>query len=262
MVALKLAYNTFCGVRGYFRYFSSLKYQGNQYECPFCGGQFSALLPHGLDIPVFTEKKVVGGGYRLNAKCPRCYSKDRERLIYLYLKKYHSHLFSEQIKLLHFAPERNLAQYLKSCSNIEYLSADLFSLLADVKMDITDIKSPDNTYDVIICNHVLEHIPDDQRAMGELFRVLKPGGLAILQVPLAYALEETFEDLSIKDPQQREALFGKDDHVRLYGQDYYQKLATVGFQVAEFDFAANGDADDITRYALNPEEKICVCSKE
>lgn len=166
-------YSVFTSVSNGLRFIISFKYRGNKYECPFCKGHFSAFLPAGLNIPVLKEKQVVGGGYRLNSTCPRCYSIDRERLIYLFLKKEKQYVFSEGIRLLHVAPERNLGEKFKSNPNIDYISADLDSSMANIQMDITDIKQSDNTYDVIICNHVLEHIDDDSKAMTELFRVLK-----------------------------------------------------------------------------------------
>ncbi len=136
---------------------------GFNFTCPFCRGHFRKLLPAGLDVPILREKNVVGGGYRLNATCPHCYSSDRERLIYLYLKN-KTNLFYENLKILHVAPEENLQKVLMAWTNIGYLSGDLDSPLAMIKMDITKIPYKDNSFNVVICNHVLEHIPNDRHA--------------------------------------------------------------------------------------------------
>lgn len=254
-------YSVLSSIRDCIRFVSALKYIGNKYYCPFCNGRFSTFLPLGHKSPVFTEKKIVGGGYRLNARCPRCYSSDRERLIYLYLDLGKKYIFSESIKLLHVAPEKNLAIKLKSQSNIHYISADLNSPSADIKMDITDIKQRDETYDVIICNHVLEHIHDDSNAIRELFRILKKGGFAILQVPISYSIEKTFEDSSITNPDDRELVFGQKDHVRIYGNDYKLRLEAEGFSVTAHNFVENLEPKDVVKFGLLEEEKIFVCSK-
>jgi len=248
-------------MRNALQFIASLKYIGNKYKCPFCRGHFSTFLPAGLDIPVLKEKQVIGGGYRLNSKCPRCYARDRERLIYLYLKKEKRYVLSASISLLHVAPEKNLAIKLKSNPNINYISADLNSPLVDINMDITDIKQPDDTYDVIICNHVLEHINDDRKAMSELFRVLKKGGFAILQVPISYSIDKTLEDFSITSPEDREIMYGQKEHVRIYGSDYKLRLKGVGFSVIEYQFIEDMEPQSLKKFALFKDEKIFVCSK-
>ena len=244
-----------------YRYVDSLRYLGNNYECIFCKGQFSIFLPAGVDVPILKEYQVVGGGYRLNSTCPRCFSSDRERLIYLYLKEIKNSIFSKNIKLLHVAPERQLSRFLKACRNIEYISADLHSPHVDIKMDIVDIKEANETYDVIICNHVLEHIQEDTKAMSELYRVLKKGGIAILQVPISYQLIYSLEDNSITNPQERKIKFGQKDHVRIYGLDYIERLKKAGFSVIDYDYSKKINPEIVLKYALLPEERVFVCSK-
>jgi len=244
-----------------YRYTASLRYLGNKFECPFCRGKFSRFLPEGVESPVLEEKQVVGGGYRLNSKCPRCFSVERERFIYLYLKKSKPQIFSGPVKLLHVAPEENLAYKLRSCPGIDYLSVDIDSPLADMRMDITDITQDDGIYDVIICNHVLEHIPDDLKAMRELYRVLKKGGFAILQVPLSCSMAETFEDAAVTSPEDRKRVFGQKDHVRIYGRDYVSRLEKAGFTVNEIDFEKEFDSSRSPGYGLLKGENIFLCSK-
>jgi ubiquinone/menaquinone biosynthesis C-methylase UbiE len=162
--------------------------------------------------------------------------------------------------MLHVAPERHFANLFPNIPGVDYLSADLNRPMAMVKMDITDIQYPDNSFDVIYCSHVLEHIPDDHRAMSELFRVLKPGGWAILQVPQA-DLDVTYEDFSITDPAEREKHFGQYDHVRWYGRDYKDRLVRAGFQVTEDHIARELDPADAKRFGLMVSENVYLCRK-
>jgi len=217
--------------------YRKLWYFGFAHKCPFCGSHFREFLPLGLNHRVLREKQVVGGGYRLNSVCPACGSLDRERLLYLYLL-HKSDIFTRPCKLLHLAPEEQLEKVLRRCSNIDHVTADLLSPIVMARMDITRIPLPDDSFDVIICCHVLEHIIDDQRAITELYRVLKPGGWAILQVPISPVLEKTFEDYSITTPEGRGEAFGQQDHVRLYARDYEKRLARAGFRVELFSWLA------------------------
>ncbi|MDY6905434.1 MAG: methyltransferase domain-containing protein [Thermodesulfobacteriota bacterium] len=234
---------------------------GKKYECPFCNGKFATFLSAGGEFSVLSEKQIVGAGIRLHSTCPRCLSSDRERLVYLYLFKEKKYILCDTLKLLHVAPEYNLAIKLKSNSKMHYLSADLNASLADTQMDITNIQEHDETYDVIICNHVLEHIPDDLQAMSELYRVLKKGGFAILQVPISLILEKTFEDPSVSTSEERESVFGHKEHVRIYGNDYRLRLEKAGFSVTAHPLTDYLGSVDVARFGLNKKEKIFVCSK-
>ena len=229
-------------------------YRGSKYRCPFCCHSFRRFLPAGLKLNVLKEKKVIGGGYRLNAVCPYCKSGDRERLVYCFIKK--NKLLRQYMKLLHVAPEKNLQTFLEK-ESIDYFSVDLDSPIAKIKMDIRNVNFPSNYFDAIICNHVLEHIVDDKKAMEELYRVLKPGGWSILQVPYSPVLKETFEDSSIIDEKGRERVFGQSDHVRIYGKDYVNRLQSVGFQVEQKKL----DKNTTKKFALNPNETIFFCKK-
>ncbi len=233
-----------------------LRFFGRRYHCPLCASNLRKLRPYGFDFPVLTEKRVVGGGYRLQAQCPVCKSTDRERLLYLYLAR-ETDLFERPVKLLHVAPEPALSACLRATPGIDYLSADLASDSVMVKMDITAIDCPDDSFDVIICNHVLEHIPDDRRAMRELCRVMRPGGWGILQVPMSLALEQTLEDPNVTSPDERERVFGQSDHVRIYAADYVDRLESCGFAVNRYcwwqdpELAANDNP-----FGLLPDETL------
>jgi SAM-dependent methyltransferase len=235
-------------------------YIGTKYQCPFCNRTFRKLLPGGLSNPVLVEQQVVGGGCRPNAYCPRCSSSDRERNIYLYLKE-QTTIFSEDVSVLHIAPEESLQKVLSSRPNITYTSADLSSPLAMIKMDIVDIPFEDEQFDVILCNHVLEHVLNDTAALAELFRVLKPTGWAILQVPISMSLDHTFTDPSAVTPEERERVFGQSDHVRIYAQDYKDELEEAGFSVKLYKPSESLGKAAIGYYGLLLGESIYVCHK-
>ncbi len=237
-------------------------YFGFKYKCPFCHSHLRTFSPVGLEFPVLQEKKVVGGGYRANALCPFCGSYDRERLVYLYLL-HKTDIFEKPQKVLHVAPEAWLADMLRKQASVDYLTADLYSNGVMVKIDITNIPFPDNSFDSIICNHVFEHIIDDRKAMSELYRTLKAGGWAILQVPLSLALEKTYEDFSITSTPGREKAFGQGDHVRIYAKDYQDRLEHTGFKVDVFKWVTESEnfGGRRNRFGLNEEECLFLASR-
>ena len=219
-------------------------YIGNKVECTVCGSTFKKFLPYG---------RLKS---RSNALCPKCLALERHRLIWLYLKR-KTDFFTKEATMLHVAPELCFIDRFESLENLEYITADIESPLAKVKMDIHHIPFEDESIDIIFCNHVLEHVDDDIRALSEIRRVLKPGGWAILQVPFFYPLPETtYEDKSITDPKEREKAFGQDDHVRMYGKDYSNRLASVGFKVKEEKLIEELSKEEIERYALPKDEII------
>lgn len=197
------------------KFISSLRYTGLRFKCSVCGGHFRVFLPAGLTR-------------RSHARCPRCGSVERHRLIWMYLQE-RTDFYSSKLRVLHFAPEYCFQRVFKSLSNLDYISADLYDSSAMIKIDITDIKFRDNTFDCILCSHVLEHILDDNKAIRELYRVLKPNGWAIIQVPIMR--EKTFEDPTIQTTKDRLKYFGQEDHVRVYGLDYKDRLENTGFKV-------------------------------
>ena len=239
------------------------RYRGSSFQCPMCNAWLDQLLPHGHDHPVLKQLDIVGGGHRDAATCPVCLATDRERLVYLYLKLKARLFETDPVRLLHVAPEASLLHVLMRNKNIDYLSADLQAPHVMMPMDLCDIPLGDNTFDVILCNHVLEHIADDQQAMRELCRVLKPSGFAILQTPISRKLDKTYEDQSITDPEGRAREYGQWDHVRVYGADYRQRLSDAGFYVEHFDWIDDGDFafhSEMT-HGLNPDEVLHIARK-
>lgn len=222
--------------------------KGNKYTDPIDGKRFKSFLPYGYEDP------------RDNVLSPSTLSLERHRLLWLYLKS-DTNFFSAPLKVLHFAPEQAFYNRFRQLKNLKYTTTDLNSPLADIKADICDLPFNDNSYDVILCNHVLEHIPDDTKAMHELYRVLKPGGWGVLQIPQDLAREKTFEDNSITDKKERTKIFGQYDHVRIYGRDYFDKLRSAGFQVEEVDYTAQLEEDAIDTYRLARGELLPVVTK-
>lgn len=243
-----------------------LYYAGNRYSCPVCGHSFRKMLPGGFDLPVIKEKHIIGAGRRDNDICPRCQSTDRDRLIYTFLKL-KTDFFKQPYIVLHIAPEPSLYAVFRKAKNLNYHPATKYAegLYYSSKVetaDLLDLHFEEATFDWVICNHVLEHIPNDRKAMLEIFRVLKPGGKAILQVPYSPLLKETFEDEHIKSETEREKYFGQFDHVRIYGRDYPDRLSKAGFIVHQIkqdeSFAPR---QLLEKYAVNPEEIIFLCEK-
>lgn len=233
---------------------------GTKYHCPICNRSYREFYSAGFDFPVLTELDVVGGGFREGVRCPGCNSGDRERLFFLYLQN-ELKVGTKNLRILHVAPEVAVQKFLKSCKNITHESVDLDSPRADKKMDVQSLTYDSDTFDIVICNHVLEHIIDDGRAMRELHRVLKKGGTAILQVPISLKLTETFEDPSVQSEHDRERVFGQSDHVRIYAGDYKDRLEKSGFSVLVIPYAQLlGDACT-KKYALNPKENLYICTK-
>ncbi|APY12696.1 SAM-dependent methyltransferase [Seonamhaeicola sp. S2-3] len=222
--------------------------KGNNFTDPIDNKGFKSFLPYGY------------GNQRNNVLSPSTLSLERHRLLWLYLKN-ETNFFTSPKKVLHFAPEQAFYKRFKKMANLDYVTTDLNSPLADVKADICNLPFKDNEFDVILCNHVLEHIPNDTKAMEELFRVLKVGGMGIFQIPQDLSRKTTFEDNSITDKKERAKIFGQYDHVRVYGRDYFNKLRSIGFKVDEVDYTSQFSEKEIERYCLAKGEIIPVVYK-
>lgn len=223
---------------------------GNRFTDPIDGKSFRQFLPYGY------------GSQRNNVLSPSTLSLERHRLLWLYLQRETDFFTATEKKcVLHFAPEQEFYKRFKKQANIDYTTTDLLSPLADIKADICNLPFDDNTYDIIFCNHVLEHIPDDTKAMQELYRVLKPGGMGIFQIPQDLNRATTFSDDSITDPKVRAKIFGQYDHVRVYGRDYFDQLRRIGFTVVEERYTEKLTPEEVERYCLAPGEIIPVCFK-
>lgn len=223
--------------------------KGTKYTDPIDGKSYRKFLPYGY-------QKI-----RKNVLAPGTFSLERHRLFWIYLKNETDFFSATKKKVLHFAPEQAFYDQFKKIKKLNYTTTDLFSPLADVKADICNLPFKDNQFDYIFCNHVLEHIPDDNKAMSELFRVLAPNGIGIFQIPLDLSREFTFEDDSVTDPKERAKIFGQYDHVRVYGRDYFDKLREIGFNVTAIDYTKKLTKKEIDKYRLAQVELIPVCRK-
>ena len=233
-----------------FKFIAPLLYKGDKVECPVCGKKFSKFLSYGSEV-----------AHRDNVLCPNDLTLERHRLMWLYLKD-HSDFFTKQdLSVLHIAPEQCFHKKFKSQENLNYLTGDLVSPIADLHFDLHDIPLEDNRFDVIFCNHVMEHVDDAIKCMSELQRVMKPGGWGIMQVPQDFTREDTFEDASITSEEDREKHYWQKDHVRLFGKDYPSWLKKAGFEVEAFDKESNYSEELIEKYRLDKKEILYIVRK-
>ena len=223
--------------------FITIRYFGLRFKCPSCGGHFRKFL-----------------SYESDRKCPRCDCLKRHRLLWVYLNE-KTDFFTNHKKVLSVSPLPFFQTKCRKLKNLDYVSVDISSPMVMARMDITNIATSEDQFDCIICYHVLEHIPDDKKAMRELFRVIKPGGWAILQSPVRYNLHKTFEDPNIGSPEERRHVFGQRDHVRIYGRDYKDRLERAGFTVNLDNYVKELEDDKIKRYDLPKDEIIYFCTK-
>jgi methyltransferase family protein len=221
-------------------------YRGDRVGCPCCGGRFSRFMP--------------GLSHRETRVCPRCGAQERHRALWLYMRERTDLFDRERLSILHWAPEYALQRSLSALPNAAYVSADLEGDEATHHIDMTDVPFKDDAFDLIVCVHVLEHVSDDRRAMREMVRVLRPGGVAMLLVPIVLE-QPTLEDASIVTPAQRREAYWQEDHVRLYGGDFRQRLEEEGFDVTVDGWVRTLDQATLDRYGLFPLEDIYVGTK-
>lgn len=226
--------------------------KGNDVECTCCGSKYITFLPAGIQK-------------RANARCINCGSLERHRTLWSFLKE-QGDIFKKPTKLLHVAPEKIFYDHFISIPTVEYHPIDLMPDkyaygIKTIQMDVTAMTYPDASFDVVICSHVLEHIPDDKKAMQEIYRVLKPGGWAILNTPVNMEAEATHEDPYINDPQKQLELFGQPDHVRIYGKDFLTRLSDAGFKTDVIDYVSKFSHNEQFRYGFKSIEVIFFSKK-
>ena len=223
-------------------------FKGNKFIDPIDGSSYSKFLSYGYN------------SIRKNALCPGTLSLERHRLLWLYLSK-ETNILSSNLKVLHVAPEQIFYKKFKKFKHWDYLTFDINSPIADIKGDLKSTQFKDESFDLVICNHVLEHIEDDKMALEEIYRVLNINGIAILQVPINVNREKTFEDSKITSQYDREKYFGQYDHVREYGIDYKERIEQVGFQVEMINYSDNFSEEMIIRYGLLKNDLIPIAKK-
>lgn len=212
-------------------------YSGRRFIDPIDGSSYRKFLSYGY-------KKL-----RKNALCPGTLSLERHRLLWLYLDR-ETNFFSKKLNVLHMAPEQVFFKKFKNFENWNYKTCDLNSPLAEVKADICNLPFENNFFDLILCNHVLEHIPDHEKAISELYRVLKKGGTLIAQVPIDLTKEKTFEDFNIINKKERNKIFGQYDHVRVYGTDFLSFLNRAGFKAKSINYTDSISKEEIQKFGL------------
>lgn len=236
---------------------AGLFYAGRGRRCPVCGAQRRRFMPYGY----VTQRE--------DALCPSCLSLERHRALWLLLfgtegKPALQHGVTFGGRMLHIAPEvcfRKRLRRIMLRAGGEYVTADLESPLADLHFDVQQIPLADGSADIIICNHLLEHVADDRRALSELCRVMAPGGWGVLTVPVDVTRATTFEDDSVTDPAERTRIFGQYDHRRIYGLDYGMRLREAGFEVETVDIAAAMSDDECRLYSVRRNEPIYLVRK-
>jgi SAM-dependent methyltransferase len=238
---------------------------GKKVYCLYCKKTYRKFLHEGVKSPIFKRYKVAGGGYKLNVQCPNCYSVDRSRLLYLFFQL-RTDVYKKQTKILHISPNKEIANVLVGNTITQIVGSiepEMYSEYNPVRLDVQKMEFEAGVFDVVICCHVIEHVDDDDLAMREIYRVLKTGGFAVLQVPLAINLEKTLEDKTLITDKQRKIAHGQVDHVRLYGLDYFEKLKQAGFEVERDNPYDNKwmEEKELIRHRLDRIEDVIVARK-
>ncbi|MCL2718601.1 MAG: class I SAM-dependent methyltransferase [Lachnospiraceae bacterium] len=243
---------------------------GSNHVCVLCEKEVDNFLPYEIDLQkalAFVEKYQTIGSDINNFSCPYCYSNDRERHLYLYLKALNIwDTINAQTSILHIAPERLLSILISKRNPLNYIKGDLYpensSVQGVIKVDITNPQFDDDFFDIILANHIFEHIFDDVRAMNEIYRMLKKDGIAILQTPYSLNLANTYEDASIIGESEREEHFGQSDHIRIYSeQDFFNKLASAGFILNIHKSSEFFNEEEARKYGFNHKEDLILCLK-
>ena len=239
--------STFFFSRSVYYALRAVLFRGRRYQCPICGGRFRRFCSAGIVR-------------RPNAACPRCSSLERHRLLWLYLQR-ETNLLAGPRRFLHIAPEFCFLRVMKTLPDLYYVGVDRNDVLADYRMDITNLGLKSESFDCLLCMHVLEHVPDDRKALREMRRVLKPGAWAIIGVPIDHTRETTFEDPRATSDADRLKLFGQADHVRVYGNDAVQRFERAGFEVTGVDYFEHLSTVEREKYAVIGGEELLLCKR-
>jgi SAM-dependent methyltransferase len=231
-------------------FFLRIKLAGNNVVCSCCKSTFREFAP-------------FGDNRRKNAWCPKCESLERHRLLWMYFEN-KTNLYKEPLKVLHVAPETVFFHLFKKQKNIDYHPGDIYNNLYPAGTEYFDLLNhnlPDNSFDVIICNHVFQYIEDDKKAMQNIYKLMKKGGWGIMQVPINTSRTTTYEDSSITDPLERLKAFGLKEHVRYYSYDYADRLRAAGFNVTVDDYTKEFTDQEIYKYGFWKGDAVYYCTK-
>lgn len=230
-------------------------------KCTFCGREFHNYLPHVKNIPIRFKKYDVALGTRL-CYCPYCGTSDKYRWLWYVLEHYTDISTRKEGSVLHFAPESVIRDCIKRNTRLVYTSGDIQPGRADLVIDMTNIQFEDGSFDYVIAGMVLEHIPDEKKALSELMRVLKPDGKVVLTIPVAYNLEKTLEDPSVNTDTLRNEIYGQENHVRLYGKDFKARFEKVGLTVKEYVAREMLDEKEVRRFGFLKNMPVLICEKK
>lgn len=239
---------------------------GRSKKCCVCGTTFFRFSKYRGGWKAFSaylhNEKWIGSDFD-QFWCPFCRSHDRERHLILFFEKLGFWDKMTGASILHFAPEKNLASRIAACRPARYVKGDLVPAREGIeRLDVTDIPYSAASFDWVLCNHVLEHVPDDAKALREIYRVLKPGGFAILQTPYASGLEKTLEDpAEIDTDEKRIEFYGQEDHIRLYGRDLFERIGAAGLTLQLKKHAECLAGVDASRFGVNRDEPLFLCVK-
>ena len=241
--------------------YRTIALKGDNYFCPICKYKAKKFLPYGQDYEAIKKFNIIGMGYRENALCPNCFSKDRERLVYLFLKKLMKlNKINLNSKIIHFSPESSLENNLFRNNFTNYTTADIIKGKCDLNLDLQNLDYQEKNFDLVICNHVLEHIENDITALKNIYSILKPGGLALLQVPLSRDIEKDFQKNEINTEKENLYLYGQKDHVRIFAEkNYLEKIKQNGF-ILEIDEMI-AEKKNLPSFGLNFLEKVILVKK-
>lgn len=231
---------------------------GNKH-CVVCKNSFNEFLPGGINEEIFDKYHIIGGGYRENCLCPYCGAGDRARWFYYVLQNIMD-ISKVSGRILHFAPEKGIREYIKQNMGIDYYTGDIVEGRAMHVTDITDIQYKEETFDYVICNHVMEHIVDEEKAVNEIKRVLKTDGKWIFSFPICTDIN-TYEDSTIISPEARLKAYGQRDHVRLYGKDYKARFENYGLELQIFSPEKELDTINIKKYGFIKDDVIIIATK-
>jgi SAM-dependent methyltransferase len=232
------------------------------HKCIICGNYFDKFIPYKITPSDYVRKLDTIGSDINNFNCPFCGSTDRERHLILFITrlKIGEKLFKDK-KILHFAPEKYFKKYIESFNPRKYILADLYPTSEEIKrIDVMDISLPDESFDTVICNHVLEHVLDPKKALSEIKRVLKTKGYLILQTPYSEKLEKTFQSQDIKTENARTYYYGQSDHLRVFGRDLFELIQEY-FELKLIKSKDLFEDEIATKYGFNNREPLFLCKK-
>ena len=240
---------------------SILNKTGKKHKCYVCGNTFhyfSKFAGGTKNTPEFIKRLDTVGSDIDNFACLYCSANDRERHLFMYFDKIKLWEKIPNSQILHFAPEGNLSKKIKSLNPLKYIKADFYPSQEDIeKIDATDITFNNETFDLLICNHVLEHIPNYLKAMSEIYRVLKPNGIAILQTPYSTLLSHNFEEKNINTDEQRLFFYGQNDHCRTFSEKhFFEDLKKVGFTLKILKNSDFFDDKTSSYFGINNKEDL------